>query len=111
MLLGFKSRCTTPAEWTYFKPRWPSQRKSLGVNNATYQNLVKEVLNKLLLERSRSKQAMEISAEEFGDEVARCVSWGVEEQVRRAYISSRGEIKMSLRLMTCFCKRRQSWGI
>lgn len=36
----------------------------------THKNLVKEVLNKLLLERPRGEQAVEISAEEFGHEVA-----------------------------------------
>lgn len=37
---------------------------------STYQNLVKEILNKLLLERSRSQKAVEISSQEFGDEIA-----------------------------------------
>ena len=41
---------------------------------ATYQNLVEEVLNKLLLERSRGEQTVEISAEEFRDEVAGGIS-------------------------------------
>lgn len=44
------------------------------MNIATYENLVEEVLDKLLLERSRGEQTVEISAEEFGDEVAIGVS-------------------------------------
>lgn len=38
---------------------------------ATYQNLVQEVLDKLLLEGSRGEQTVEISAQELGDEVAK----------------------------------------
>lgn len=36
----------------------------------TYQNLVKEVLNKLLLEGPRSQKTVEISSQELGDEIA-----------------------------------------
>ena len=36
---------------------------------ATYQNLVEEVLDKLLLQWSRRQQAMEIGSQEFGNEV------------------------------------------
>jgi hypothetical protein len=38
---------------------------------ATYQNLVQEVLDELLLEGSRGKQTVKISAQELGDEVAK----------------------------------------
>jgi hypothetical protein len=36
----------------------------------TYQNLVEEVLNELLLQRSGCEQAVEISSEQLGDEIA-----------------------------------------
>jgi hypothetical protein len=36
----------------------------------TYQNLVEEVLNELLLQRSRCEQAVEIGSEQLGDEIA-----------------------------------------
>jgi hypothetical protein len=38
---------------------------------ATYQDLVQEVLNKLLLEGSRGEQTVEIGAQELGDKVAK----------------------------------------
>ena len=34
---------------------------------ATHQNLIEEVLDELLLERSRGEESMEIGAEEFGN--------------------------------------------
>lgn len=74
---------------------------------ATHQNLIKEVLDKLLFERSRREQAVEISAEEFGDEVAKRLSCGWQGRCDVPYISSRGEMKISLRLMTCFGQRWQ----
>lgn len=37
---------------------------------ATHQDLVQKVLDKLLLERSRGQQAVEIGAQELGNEVA-----------------------------------------
>ena len=84
MLLGFKSRCTTPAEWTYFKPRC---QESAGYRNrnpcATYQNLVKEILDELLLQRSGGKQAVKICSEQLGDEVAESVSGCLGEGGRR----------------------------
>jgi hypothetical protein len=77
MLLGFRSRWTTPAEWTYFSPRFEQLALcSGGPRVATYQNLIEEVLDELFLERSRCEQAVEIGAEEFGDEVAGEVSTG-----------------------------------
>jgi hypothetical protein len=46
---------------------------------ATYQNLVKEVLDELLLQRSGGKEAVKIGSEELGDEVAgrisMCLGW------------------------------------
>lgn len=46
---------------------------------ATHQNLVQEVLDKLLLQRSGGKQTMEIGSEELGDEVTGrisiCLGW------------------------------------
>jgi hypothetical protein len=41
---------------------------------ATHENLVKEVLDELLLERSGGEQAVEISSEQFGHEVAAKIS-------------------------------------
>ena len=37
----------------------------------TYQDLVKKVLNELLFQRSRSQEAVKISAQEFGHEITR----------------------------------------
>lgn len=37
----------------------------------THQNLVEEVLDELLLERSRGQEAVEIGAQELGDEIAK----------------------------------------
>jgi hypothetical protein len=41
---------------------------------ATYEDLVKEVLDELLLERPGGEQAMQVCAEQLGDEVAGRVS-------------------------------------
>lgn len=41
---------------------------------ATHQNLVEEVLNELLLQRSGGEQAVQIGSEELGDEVAGRIS-------------------------------------
>jgi hypothetical protein len=41
---------------------------------ATYEDLVEEVLDKLLLERPGGEQAVQICAEQLGDEVAGRVS-------------------------------------
>jgi len=72
MLLGLRSRWTTPAEWTYFRPRYKSV-STAGYScksEHAYQDLVEEVLDELLLKRSRGEQAVQISTKEFGDEVA-----------------------------------------
>jgi len=37
----------------------------------THQDLVEEVLDELLLERSRGQEAVEIGAQELGDEIAK----------------------------------------
>lgn len=37
---------------------------------ATYQDLIEEVLDELLLQRSRGEEAVKIGSEQFGDEVA-----------------------------------------
>ena len=68
-----------------------------------YQDLVEEVLDELLLKRPRGEEAMEISAEEF----RHCLLFSILSARNPAsvysptYMSSRGEMKMSLRLMTC----------
>ena len=67
----------------------------------TYQDLVQKVLDELLLQRSRSQQSVEVSAQELGDEVtgdesvSSLTDCGIV-----AYMSSSGEMKMSLREMT-----------
>jgi hypothetical protein len=72
-----------------------------------YEDLVQEVLDELLLERSRREEAMEIGAEQFGDEITvrRTSARVVARTQSRTYMSSRGEMKMSLRLMTFSCLR------
>jgi hypothetical protein len=41
---------------------------------ATYQDLVEEVLDELLLQRSGCEQAVEIGSEQLGNEVAESIS-------------------------------------
>jgi len=57
--------------------------------------LVKEVLDELLFERTRSKESVKIGTEEFGYEVA---TYQRESAMMagNAYMSSRGEMKISL---------------
>lgn len=52
MLLGLRSRWTTPAECTYLRPRFAqiSYCFAIQIEYSTYQNLVEEVLNKLFFE-------------------------------------------------------------
>lgn len=105
MLLGFRSRWTTPAEWTYFNPRCQLSENDLERRSAqllTYEDLVEEVLDELLLERSRSQEAVEIGSQELSHEVAVAVSVLVSQAGGgETYISSRGEMKISLKLMIC----------
>jgi hypothetical protein len=75
MLLGFRSRWTTPAEWTYFNPRYDKwfsidARGGRNIGCETYEDLVEEVLDELLLQRARGQEAVEIGSEELSDEVA-----------------------------------------
>lgn len=90
------------------------------------EDLVEEVLDELLLERAAGEESVEIGAEELSDKVAvrrkaeregliRFVSilaqkqqlsqasgvCGTEQISVETYMSSRGEMKMSLRLMIC----------
>ena len=71
-----------------------------------YQNLVEEILNELLLKRSRGEETVQVSTKKLSNEVAITVLDNPSILVMviimvSAYISSRGEIKMSLREMTC----------
>lgn len=69
----------------------------------THQNLVKEVLNELLLKRTRGKKAVQVGTEQLGH-CAMMSSWIaslLKMLYSPTYISSSGEMKMSLRLMTC----------
>jgi hypothetical protein len=55
----------TPAEWTYFSPLCKSTI-SMTFNYAyirTYQDLIEEVLDELLLEGSGGEEAVEIGSE------------------------------------------------
>lgn len=75
----------------------------MSFSSPTNQNLVKEVLYELLLEWPRSKQAVKIGAKELSDEVTVCcVSKSSACTILDfyTYISSSGEMKISLRLMT-----------
>lgn len=79
-----------------------SLRQSSSIVFCTNQDLVEEVLNELLLKRPRREQAVEVSAEELGDEVtggckSKLCAHGLG---LSTYMSSRGEMKISLRLMT-----------
>lgn len=69
-----------------------------------YHNLVQEVLDELFLEGSRREQSVEIGAKKLCNEVAvdgrvslcKRAYWALQ----ITYISSRGEMKMSLREIT-----------
>jgi len=80
-----------------------------------YQDLVQKVLNELLLQRPRGKETMKISAEQLSHEIAAKKGGEDEEErwrVRNTHISSKGEMKTSLRLIIwetrelAGCKRR-----
>lgn len=73
----------------------------------TYQDLIKEILNELLFQRSRSQEAVKISAQKFGHEITRRLEIPGISIAKRgglfgsiSYISSSGEIKISLKLIT-----------
>lgn len=81
MLEGLRSRWTTPAEWTYFRPRCcphqicvscslPVDERGSLERRWTHQDLVEEILDELLLEGARGEEAVEVGAEQFGDEIA-----------------------------------------
>lgn len=77
MLEGLRSLWTTPAECTYLRPRCGGKkgrgeryRKRWRVErHAPYKDLVEEVLDELLLERSAGEQSVKICAEQLGHEV------------------------------------------
>ena len=71
-----------------------------------HQNLVQEVLDELLLEGTRSEETVQIGSEEFSDCVSlETVLEAAQDENERVYlptyISSSGEMKISLKLMTC----------
>lgn len=68
-----------------------------------YQNLVEEILNELLLKRARGKKAVQVGTEELGNctVVSGWRAWLLRSFYSPTYMSSSGEMKMSLRLMTC----------
>lgn len=82
-----KSRWTTPAEWRYLRPRyWTKVNKEIlelwvprGLERNkviqpeiewTYQDLVEEVLDELLVQGSRSQEAVQVRSKQFCDKVA-----------------------------------------
>ena len=64
----------------------------------TTEDLVKEVLDELLLQRARSQETVKVGTKELGDKVA-SVSAEDNDAVKETHMSSRGEMKMSLREM------------
>ena len=68
----------------------------------TYENLVEKILDELLLERSRGQETVEVGAKELGHKVSDYIILaGVCPcAILVAHMSSRGDIKMSLKLMT-----------
>lgn len=85
---------------------------SLMIEVPTHQNLIKEVLDELLLQRSRGEKPVEIGSKQFGH----CTVVSVERarlpdrHHLPTYISSRGEIKMSLKLITCISSAQPFHG-
>jgi hypothetical protein len=57
MFEGFRSRWTTPAEWTYFKPRYYGLGKMGRLGMANH-DLVEEVLDELLFEGSGCEETV-----------------------------------------------------
>lgn len=69
----------------------------------SYQDLVEEILDELLLKRARGEEAVQISTQELGNcdiVKMRSIAWERDSNIP-TYMSSRGEMKISLRLMTC----------
>ena len=77
----------------------------------THQNLVQEVLNELLLQWPRSQKTVQVGTQKLGNEVTEreiSISVGFElSQGNAAYMSSKGEMKMSLKEIICRVKRDQ----
>ncbi len=70
---------------------------------ATHQNLIEEVLDELFLKRSRGEESMEIGTKKFRDWVRvrkQQTAFGYRSNPP-TYMSSNGEMKISLKLMTC----------
>lgn len=66
-----RSRCTTPAECTYFKPLWTTtEREGGAVDKRTYKNLIQEILDELFFQRPGSQQSVQIGPQKFGDKVS-----------------------------------------
>ena len=67
-----------------------------------HQDLVQKVLDKLLLQRPRGKETMKVSAEQLSHEIA-AKEGGEDREARwrgrNTHISSKGEMKTSLRLI------------
>lgn len=72
-------------------------------SKVTHENLVEEVLDELFLKRARGEESVEVSSQKFGNKITTVISRRVGFQTCHitTYISSRGEMKMSLRLMIC----------
>lgn len=77
----------------------------------THQNLVEEVLDELFLQRSRREEAVQVGAEKLGDYPTvkpRVPPISIASSFHSpTYISSRGEMKTSLRLITCCVVQRR----
>lgn len=71
ILLGLRSRWTTPAEWTYLSPRYRDWSvMPFRIKLPAYQDLIEEILNKLFLQGPRGQETVEVGAQKFGDKVA-----------------------------------------
>lgn len=75
---------------------------------ATYQNLVKEVLDELLLQRPGGEETVKIGSEELGDEVTEKSANSSKRSACATYISSNGEMKISLKLIIWYIVRARS---
>lgn len=77
------------------------EKRGDWTNGETHENLVQKVLDKLALEGTGSKQTVQVGAEQLGHKVAAVGKRGQREKAKRrqAYMSSSGEMKMSLKQM------------
>lgn len=106
MLLGFRSRWMTPAEWRYFRPRWNcwwSEDRAcwwVGIDDTNHY-LIYEVLDELVFDPFGFQNCVKVGCHKFSHKVSNVISTfnARKESVGSSYMSSEGEMKISVRLI------------